>query len=255
MVSPLISVVFTCKGRPALTELCLSRLIKLMPQPYELLICYDGADWDYMTMLQQYVKDGFIFNRGSGDASRFSLINRALGFARGKYFMHIENDFYWVDPTCLGDAIKALGMHMVDFIRFELLPFTQNQLGMISQVGRHDICWMKPDTPYRFNFNPHIRNFKYVNDVPFKESGFTKQPEQHHGENYKNVSCCMTGDNFRHLGVYSEGGHFKPYYAERFFNQRGKRETNREELLQEFRRLTDNSLYRKLFLNYLDENG
>ena len=72
----LISVVFTCKGRPALTELCLRRFKELMPEPYELFICYNGVDEHYMDKLQLiWAKNASIV---FGDGGRFHLINEAL---------------------------------------------------------------------------------------------------------------------------------------------------------------------------------
>jgi len=250
----MITVVFTCHKRPALTELCLRRLVELMPPPYELFICYNGVDEDYMDKLQllwaNHAK--IIF----GDCNRFQLINQALEDSTGDMFMHVENDFYWVDPTCLDAALNAFHRYPeLDYIRFEHLPFTQRNFNRYEQVDGKDLCWMRDDSPYRFTFNPHIRRFKYPNDEPFKTDGFTKQPEQHHNDDYMYQSACMTGDNFRHLGIYSEGGHYKPYYGERFYNTRGKNVTNISEVINEFGNLTDNPVYLMLFGRYLNDNG
>ena len=110
---------------------------------------------------------------------------------------------------------------------------------------------MKEDSPYRFTFNPHIRKFKYPTGEPFKEGGFTKQPEQHHNDGYSGVSCCMTGDNWRHLGVYDEGGHYKEYYADRFTNRRNTKDFDP---WKEMYKITDNLQYLDLFMRYLNEN-
>ncbi len=253
MPRPLISVLFTCKGRQSLTELCLRRFRELMPQPYELIIVYDGNNIFYEKMLADTGNPSYIINKR--ERGRFAAINDALSCASGEYIMHLENDFYWVDESCLEDALKALEKFKdIDFIRFELLPFTISQFNRFESIGDHDFCWMKPTTPYRFTFNPHIRRFKYINGKMFKDTGFTKQPEQHHNDEYVGTSVCMTGDNFRHLGIFDEGGHFKPYYAERFFNKRGKREAPKDEMVAEFGRITDNLLYHNLFLDYLTEN-
>jgi len=253
MPRPTISVVFTCKGRSELTELCLRRFKELMPQPYELIVAYDGWDANYLDTLTAAGHPDRIVVKDKG-MSRFTLINEALDYASGELFMHLENDFYWVDESCLESALKALDKYHIDFIRFELLPFTINQFNRFEIVGDHDICWMKPETPYRWNLNPHIRTFKFPGGKSLKDGNFTEQPERHHGEGYNGTSCCMSGDNFRHLGIYDESGHFKEYYAERFFDKRGKRTAIKAELLDEFNQLTDNLLYRKLFLSYLDDN-
>lgn len=62
----------------------------------------------------------------------------------------------------------------------------------------------------------------------------------------------MSGDNFRHLGILDEGGHYKPYYGERFFNKRGKQAADADDYVEEFDRLTSNEIYRKLFRSYLE---
>ena len=229
-----------------------------MPQPYELFICYDGWDEGYQNMLLNSVGGklkGFISNRYK--ASRFHLINEALKYASGDLFMHVENDFYWTDAGCLDAALNAFHFSKdpLDYIRFEHLPFTHKNFYHYQQYDGKDICWMRGDSPYRFTFNPHIRKFKYPTDKPFKTEGFTKQPEQHHNDGYKYQSACMTGDNWRHLGIYSEGGHFKPHYGERFFNKRGRKITDISEVINEFGAITTNQLYLKLFGEYLNDNG
>jgi len=252
----MIHVTFTCKGRPALTELCLRRLIEIMLPPYQIHVCYDGCDDNYIDMLEEIIPKGRITYNPSGN-NRFSLINDTLMLAEADYYMHVENDFYWVDPMCLDAALNAFyfSTEQLDYIRFEQLPFNYKNFYHYKRYDGKDICWMHDDAPYRFTFNPHLRKFKYPTDEPFKTEGFTKQPEQHHNDGYKYQSACMTGDNWRHLGIYSEGGHFKPYYGERFFNQRGKKIEDISEVVNEFGRLTDNPLYLELFGRYLNDNG
>jgi hypothetical protein len=221
-----------------------------MPEPYELFICYNGTDEHYMDKLQLlWAKDASVI---FGDGSRFRLINEALDDAEGDYFMHLENDFYWQDPRALDEALNALHQYPeIDYIRFEYLPFTKKVFNRTEQVGERGIHWMKDDAPYRFTFNPHIRREKFPCGR-FQEKGFTKQPEQHHNDNYDGVSCCMDGENFRHLGIYDEGGNYKPYYAERFTLRRGEREI--KNALEEFYAFCDNYYYRQLFMRYLHDN-
>lgn len=248
-LKPLISVVFTCRGRPYLTELCLKRFKELMPEPYELAIAYDGADDDYMLMLYD-VAEPEIFVPNYKRRSRFALINRALDLSRGEFYMHVENDFYWQDSECLGVALNALGEHPeIDYIRFEYLPFQNGQFRSFYEVDGRTIAIMKETTPFRFTFNPHIRREKFPCGR-FKEGDFTKQPEQHHNDTYKGTSACMSGKNFRHLGIYDEGGHFKPWYAERFTLVRGMRSI--DDPLKEFNKFCDIPEYVKLFRRYLD---
>ncbi len=252
----MISVIFTCKGRPALTELCLRRLVEIMPQPYDLHVCYDGSDDDYISMLTEILPIGSNITYNPSGNNRFSLINDALEQVDADYYMHVENDFYWVDPGCLDAALNAFYFTKkpLDYIRFEHFPFTYKNFASYEQYDEKDICWMKYDSPYRFTFNPHIRKFKYPTDEPFKTEGFTKQPEQHHNDGYKYISACMTGDNWRHLGIFSEGGHMKEYYGERFFNVKNKVAEYPEEYVVEFMRLTKNERYLRLFKEYFYDN-
>lgn len=251
----MIAVIFTCRGRQSLTELCLRRVIELIPQPYELHICYDGCDDNYLDMLEtilKYTRRAKITYNPSKN-NRFTLINDALQQHNTEYYMHVENDFYWIDPMCLDSALNAFyyTKEPLDYIRFEQLPFTHKNFYHYEQYDGKDICWMREDSPYRFTFNPHIRTFKYPTDEPFQTKGFTKQPEQHHNDGYKYHSACMTGDNWRHLGVYDEGGHYKKYYADRFT---GRRNTENFDPWTEFTKITDNPLYLDLFMGYLNDN-
>jgi len=245
-----ISVVFTCKDRPALTELCLRRFTELMPEPYELFICYHGTDEHYMDRLQLlWSKNASIV---FGDGSRFRLINEALDDAEGDYFMHLENDFYWERRECLDESLLIFSEHEnIDYIRFENLPFGKNVYKKFIDIPDNKAGVMKKNAPYQFTFNPHLRREKFPCGR-FQEDSFTKQPEQHHNDNYKGTSACLFGNNFRHLGIYDEGGHYKPWYAERFTLRRGEREI--KNALEEFNSFCDNYYYRQLFMRYLHDN-
>lgn len=252
-----INVLFTCKGRPELTEICLRRLKDIpFPEDTTLLVAYDGVDEDYLTMLHNACRsanvDWFYIVTNPEKANRFALINKALKNVDADYFIHLENDFYWNDPTCLMSALEAFGKNPeLDYIRFEVLPFNVGDFYRFTKVGGHDVCWRSKTGPYRFTLNPHIRTGKFINGVPFFEGPYTKQPEQHFNDSYTGQAACMTGDNMRHLGLHDESGHFKPYYAERFLNIRGRHQITTEEMLQEFNKLTNNLLYRDLFHKYL----
>jgi len=221
-----------------------------MPEPYELFICYHGTDEDYMDRLQLLwaKKSSIIF----GDCSRFRLINQALDDASGEYFMHVENDFYWENPLCLESALNALNNYSdIDYIRFENLPFGPSTFNEYREVPHDTLGIMKADAPYKFTFNPHLRRDKFPCGR-FMEDGFTKHDEQHHNDTYYGTSACLFGNNFRHLGLYDEGGHYKPYYAERFTLRRGDRTI--ESPLHEFDQFCNNYLYRQLFMRYLHEH-
>ena len=247
----MIGVVFTCRERRSLTELCLSRLIELMPQPYQLAIAYNGSNNKYIEKLLKIAPEAEIISNPE-NKSRFTLINEALDTMKAKYYMHIENDFYWLNQNCLNQAVNYFEkMKEIDYIRFENLPFTEKTFRGYIKLGEEKLGVMKDDAPYRFTFNPHLRREKYPCGR-FQDAGFTKQPEQHHNDNYTGTSACLFGDNFRHLGLYDEHGHYKPYYAERFTNIRGQREL--ENPLIEFDKFCGNSYYRQLFMYYLYEN-
>ena len=248
----MISVVFTCKGRPHLTQLCLSRFIELMSEPYQLIIAYDDMKYTHYDMLRKTAPNSIILCRDESDKSRFSLINQALDYAKGDFYMHLENDFYWQRRSCLLDAIAAFDMYEdLDFIRFENLPFGPNVFTEYRPLPSDRVGVMKRDAPYQFSFNPHLRRDKFPCGR-FKDGGFKKQPEQHHNDTYRGTSGCLMGDNFRHLGIYDEGGHYKPYYAERFTLRRGEREIPRP--LAEFDKFCSNTAYRQLFMRYLYEH-
>lgn len=223
-----------------------------MPEPYELFIAYDGYDLTYEMMLWNVGKPNAIIENRQRQ-SRFALINKALDSCSGNYYMHLENDFYWQDSRCLIVALNILSEHpKIDFIRFEYLPFQDAQFKNFYKANGRTIAIMRETTPYRFSFNPHIRREKFPCGR-FKEKDFDKQPEQHHNDAYHGTSACMSGENFRHLGIYDEGGHFKPWYAERFTLRRGERHIDNP--LEEFKRFCDNTEYTELFRRYLNESG
>ena len=249
----MISVLFTCKGRPHLTRLCLMRLIELMPEPYRLTICYDDAKYTHYDMLRRVAPKAIIVCRDEDDKSRFSLINRGLDYSSGDYYMHVENDFYWQRRECISDAVTALDMYDdLDYIRFEHLPFDSKTFTEYRTLPSDRVGIMRKDAPYQFTFNPHLRRDRFPCGR-FKEDGFSKQPEQHHNDGYTGTSGCLMGENFRHLGIYDEGGHYKPYYAERFTLRRGQREIPNP--MQEFDGFCQDTVYRQLFMRYLHEHG
>lgn len=251
------NILFTCKGRPELTEICLRRLGEIpLPEGTTLIIAYDGADDDYLDSLKEWCEstnlEWFNIIPNPTHTNRFALINKALEDVKAEYFIHLENDFFWASPTALKDATDALwNMPDIDYIRFEVLPFTKNDFTRYSRSGEHDICWRRKHGPYRFTLNPHIRKFKFPGGKPFFEGPYEKQPEQYFNDSYTGQAACMTGDNFRHLGIFDEGGHFKPNYGERFFNRRGCYSTNLRDYIEEFDQITSNQRFRDLFRGYV----
>jgi hypothetical protein len=249
-----VSILFTCKGRPNLTELCLRRLVELMPQPYELALAYDGEDIDYVSrLLEVYDFDHIIMNHG-GKNHRFWLMNEALDKCDGDYYMHVENDFYWDRPGVVGSAIEAFEqVPELSFIRFEFLPHRENICQRKVPLTDDTLCLFKPRTPYAFNFNPHLRKEKFpAGKYPLERDWLPGQPEKSFGlkwEKRGETAGCLMGPNFRHVGVYDEGGFYKQMYAERFTLRRGEGEFDPR---AEFYRFCGNEAYRRLFDEYLD---
>lgn len=222
-----------------------------MPQPYELYIAYDGCDPKYEMMLWNVSRPDAIIEDAERK-SRFTLINKALDQCKGDYYMHLENDFYWENPLCLESAIYALDEYEdIDYVRFENLPFTKSHFSEYRETPHNRLAIMKGDAPYQFTFNPHLRRDRFPCGR-FMEDGFTKHDEQHHNDTYYGTSSCLFGNNFRHLGLYDAGGHYKPWYAERFTLRRGERTIERP--LKEFDAFCQNFQYRQLFMRYLHEN-
>lgn len=257
----MISVVFNCCRRPSLTELILRRFIELMPEPYELIVAYDGDDPSYINMLYDIKQpDIFLYNKGNID--RWTLINRAYKKATGNLFVHLENDFYWVRGGTTERALKAFENHPeLQFIRFEFIPFHQRQCESVTSIGDDRLCILrfppkKPSTDFLFNLSPGIRKIKF----PFGEETFDRPPEKRQMEGFLAekwnkqglVAGAFMGENFRHIGVYDAGGHYKDFYIDRMTLIRGQREANFYEVFCSF---CENSYYRTLFKRYLDENN
>jgi len=223
-----------------------------MPEPYELLVAYDGFDADYLRMIFSSSNPRWVGTNRNNEKSRFTLINEALDRCKGKYIMHLENDFYWENPYCIDSAFYGLEyFDDIDYIRFENLPFTEKQFEEYRELPLDILAVMRKDAPYQFTFNPHLRREKFPCGR-FMERGFTKQPEQHHNDNYKGTSGCLLEDNFRHLGIYDEGGHFKPWYAERFTLVSGDKEIKNP--LHTFMKFCDDPEYIDLFMRYLNDH-
>ena len=251
----MISVVFTCKGRPSLTELCLRRFTELMRVPFELVLVYDGNSIEYVNRLLDIYDFEYIVMNSQG---RFyiDLLNDAYGFCTGDYYMHLENDFYWDNPLCLESALSALEQFDdVDFVRFEHLPFTKNQFKEFRELPHDTLGIMKRNVPYQFNLNPHLRRtrFPMTGGFPIRDTSgehFERVMDKAWIEN-GHVSSCLFGDNFRHLGVYDEYGNYKDYYAERFTLKRGE---STIDPVREFDAFCSNNYYRTLFKEYIDDN-
>lgn len=256
-----ISVVFNCCRRPNLTELVLRRFIELMPEPYELIIVYDGNNASYINRIYQIKHpDIFLFNDGSTD--RWALINKAYSMATGKLFMHLENDFYWVRKGTIERALNIFERYpQIQYIRFEFIPFHERQCTEIIPLEDDALCILrdpseKPSTVFQFTLSPGIRKtkFPFGQDV-FEQPNVKRQMEGFLTEKWNKlgyVSGVFTKENFRHIGIYDASGHYKTFYAERLTTKRGKRDIDP---YREFCAICDNPLYRELYLRYLNDNG
>ena len=253
----LISVVYTCMRRRSLTELTLRRFRELMNYPYKLTVCYDGWDRSYRDMIVEAGKPDCIISNPYRTFPRWALINEALATWDADYYMHLENDFYWQDAECLDAGLEALQRFPeLDYVRFELLPYNKSNFNRYEEVGGRDICFLKEDNQYRFTWNPHIRRMKYPCGEPLMERGFTKQPEQQHNDCYEGLSACMTGENFRHIGLYDAHGHNKFQYVDRFTLRRGDSSFSMSQAWGGFMSFCSDEYYRELFRRFLDgDNG
>ena len=255
MEDDLISVIFTCYKRPNLTELCLRRLVELMPDPYELILIYDGNSQNYVNrLLNIFEFDHIVMNPQRG-GHRFALINRGLDACKGNYFMHVENDFYWSRPGSVRRAFEAFEkIPELDFVRFEYLPLWRSQCERTVKLSDDILCIPPKDTSYRWNLSPHMRKTKFPAGRLPEKFVYPAQPEKSYGEKYNKydyVAGCLTGENFRHLGIYDEGGLYKQLYSERFTLVPDQ---PRFDPWTEFLKFCDNEKYQQLFKRYLNKN-
>jgi hypothetical protein len=228
-----------------------------MPHPYEIALVYDGEDPDYVgRLLDVYDFDHITMNHEKKN-HRFWLMNEALDECTGKYFMHIENDFYWDRPGVVDSALEAFErVPELTFVRFEFLPHNERVCERQLQLRDDTLCVFKPGTPYAFNFNPHLRKEKFpAGRYPKKKIWKTGQPEKSFGLEWDKLgktAGCLMGPNFRHIGVYDEGGFYKQMYAERFTLRRGEGEFAPR---QEFNSFCNNETYRRLFEDYIESQS
>jgi len=223
-----------------------------MPQPYEVVLAYDGDDLEYFKRMNEvYEFDEYVTNHGG--KNRWQVINEALDKSHGDYFIHLENDFYWSKPGCIEDALHAFDNFNVDFVRFERIPFQPQHFEEFNTLINQAMGKLKRRTPFAFNLNPHMRREKFpIGRFPeVYQNGV--HPEGFIAMRWKGTSACLMGENFRHIGIYDESGHYKPFYAARF--------TLRDHIIKiddpmwEFKRFCDNPEYIELFRKYLDDNS
>ena len=250
-----VSILFTCYKRPDLTELCLRRLVELMPDPYELILVYDGNNQDYVNRLLHIYEFDYIVMRPKRKAHRFALVNMGLDACKGNYFMHVENDFYWSLGGSVRRAFEAFEkVPELDFIRFEYLPLWRSRCERTVKLSDDALCIPPRDTAYRWNLSPHIRKTKFPAGRLPEKFGYPAQPEKNYGDKYNEydyVAGCLMGENFRHLGIYDEGGLYKQLYSERFTLVADQ---PKFDPWVEFLKFCGNEKYQQLFKRYLNKN-
>ena len=227
-----------------------------MPDPYEVILVYDGENTEYVDrLLDIYDFDYIVMNPKRG-VHRFALINRGWDACTGNYFMHVENDYYWSHPGSVRRAFEAFEkVPDLDFVRFEFLPFWRSKCEQVVKLSDDELCIVPKNTSYRWNLNPHLRKTKFPAGRLLEKFPPRAQPEKTYADEYNKydyVAGCLTGENFRHIGIYDEGGHFKQFYAERFTLVPDQREFD---AWAEFQKFCDNQQYQQLFRSYLDKNG
>lgn len=251
----LISVIFTCSKRLPLTKLCLSRFKEFMPQPYELILVYDGEDVDYLHELIAIISFDYIITNPGKKKNRFYLLNEALDRANGELYMHLEGDFYWEKSGTIEKALEGLDKcRRVDLVRFEYLPFDECDYIHKTQLKDDTLCTLNPDVPYTsFNFSPHLRRYKYPGErFPMRPVSSRFSSEKifwMQAQKLGYVGACLLDGGFRHLGLFDDAGLYKVLYNQRFTLQRSQRFFDP---VAEFNSFCENDGYRRLFREYID---
>lgn len=229
----------------------------MMSYPFELILVYDGDDPKYLARLSKiYNFDNIITNPGR-KRFRMDLFNDAYEIAHGDFYMHLENDFYWGNPNAMHEALLALEKCPdLDFVRMEFLPFNKHHCKERIKLDTDILCVFKKYGEggpfFQFNFNPHLRREAFpVGEYPKKNTtGMMERPLAEKWNKLEKVAGCLMGENFRHLGIFDNLGHFKPGYINRFT----LKDVKTFEPINEFRSFCDNPYYRELFKNYVEGN-
>lgn len=264
-----LSVVFTCRGRPNLTEIILRRFLDVINIPFQFIIAYDGNDKNYIDMLESIYSWDEIVTNPNRKRWFVDMWNDAYALADGDYYMHLENDFYCTNVEAIPNSIWALENYPdVDMIRMEIIPWRDDQMKEFRLVPTEEIGLIKKFADggpgYQFVLNPHIRRDQYP-----VEGGWPKTPPKGHfeavlakqWEGEEKQTACLYGDNWRHIGVYAEGGSFKGYYIERFTLIRWKYIKGMNEYIRdfdpviEFMQFCSEPLYIELFKRYINGKG
>jgi len=247
------SIVFRCHKRPNLTELCLRRIVEMMRGvDYDLIVLYDGDDWDYVYHLESIANIRQIVRNPLGETMG-ELLNKAYSLCTGEYILHFENDYYWIKP-CLQSALEAIGY--VDTVRLTMFPFTISncEREVILHTGK--LCIFKEKVGYKFSLNPHIRReaFPVGPFEPLRSWRVESEYATRYTEQGKSGGCLMS-DNFIHLGLYNARGGFSAQHAMYFLGRDWKERLDELDPVGTLEQLTDNELYIDLFRQYLLDHG
>lgn len=263
-----LSVVFVCKGRLNLTELCLRRFVELIDVPYELIMAYNGTDKEYIERLTSIADFVAIVTNPPPAKYYVSQLNDAYEMCTGDLYMHLENDCYMDNPLAVRNAIYALEkLPELDFVRMELEPFRRHQFRRIIDLGTDKIGIFKTQEnggpPYQFGLQPHIRRER----LPVGRRFPDEPTGNYHFERLIDdwwcvagrTSGCLMGVNFRHIGMFCDGGHFKPWLVAQMTcnpeDNRIRDTLTPRDFIPLFDAFCNNPYYRELYARYIDANS
>ena len=244
------SGVFRCYKRPNLTELCLRRIMEMMePYDFELIMLYDGDDEKYINRMKRFCDFSHIVSNPNKKYTLGEQTNKAVDLCSGRYFMHFENDYYWVHG-CMEDAVEA--MNYVDVVRLTMFPFSRNN----CEKTMGNIGVFKANVGYRFSLNPHLRKERYPVGRFSHTGSWVVEPEYVERFNKSDkVGGCLLKNNFIHLGLYNSNGHFSPGHTSYFLGYNWRKQQDELDPVRTFTSICDNEEYIELFGEYLRSSG
>jgi len=221
----------------------------MKPYDYELIMLYDDDNEKYINRMKQFCDFGHIVSNPNKENTLGEQTNKAIDLCNGEYFMHFENDYYWIHE-CMEDAVEAL-KHM-NVVRLTMFPFGQHSCKKtINNIGI-----FKSDVGYKFSFNPHLRKEKFPVGRFAHTGSWVVEPEYAERFNKSDkTGGCLLRNNFIHLGLYNSGGHFSLGHTSYFLGYNWRKRQNDLDPVGTFTSICDNEEYIELFRVYLRNSG
>jgi len=246
-----ISGVFRCFRRPTLTRVCLERIVEVLDDSgysYELVAVYDDADPDYLDMLTEFPFKHITVNQNRFESNKAEMghkFNEALDMCTGDYTLHLENDFYWVNP-CLDKAIEAL--EYMDVVRLCMSPYSDRGLEHVTD----NAVLFENERRYKFTLNPHLRKERYPAGRFPAKSRWSMESDYALRFNTPELKAgFLTEDYFTHIGVCNNSGNFRQYHLLYVYGRDWKERLNDMDVEAWFNTLTDNPRHREMYKKYL----